>query len=95
MAEKRYYATGKRKTAIARVWMKEGSGNWVVNKRDLVDYFREESTRRIIQQPLDLVGKKEAFDFYAEEEICGVKIKSLSQLTKNDGFICELMPYMS
>lgn len=64
MAEKRFYATGKRKTAIARVWMKEGSGNWVVNNRTLVDYFRGESTRRIIQQPLELVGKRDAFDFY-------------------------------
>lgn len=64
MAEQRFYATGKRKTAIARVWMKAGSGNWVVNDKTLNDYFPGESLRMLIQQPLDLVGKRDAFDFY-------------------------------
>jgi len=64
MAEKKYYATGKRKSAIARVWMKEGSGNWIINKRTLAEYFPSESLMRIIQQPLDLVNKKDQFDFY-------------------------------
>ena len=64
MAEKKLYATGKRKTAVARVWMKEGTGNWVVNNKDLYDYFPGESLRMLIQQPLDFVGKKDTFDFY-------------------------------
>lgn len=64
MAEKRYYATGKRKTAIARVYMKEGTGAWVINKRDLGTYFPGDSFMRIIEQPLNLVGKKDSFDFY-------------------------------
>lgn len=64
MAEKRYYATGKRKTAIARVWMKEGSGSWIINKGELQTYFPGDSLIRIIEQPLNLVGKKDAFDFY-------------------------------
>lgn len=64
MAEKRYYATGKRKTAIARVWMKEGSGSWVINKGEIRTYFPGDSLIRIIEQPLNLVGKKDAFDFY-------------------------------
>jgi small subunit ribosomal protein S9 len=72
MTEKKYYATGKRKSAIARVWMKEGSGNWVVNKRTLAEYFPSESLVRIIQQPLDLVNKKDQFDFYINVKGGGV-----------------------
>jgi small subunit ribosomal protein S9 len=72
MAEKKYYATGKRKSAIARVWMKEGSGNWIVNKRALAEYFPSESLMRIIQQPLDLVNKKDQFDFYINVKGGGV-----------------------
>jgi small subunit ribosomal protein S9 len=64
MTEKRYYATGKRKTAIARVWMKEGSGAWIINKGDVQTYFPGDSLIRIIEQPLSLVGKKDSFDFY-------------------------------
>jgi small subunit ribosomal protein S9 len=64
MTEKRYYATGKRKTAIARVWMKEGNGAWIINKGDVQTYFPGDSLIRIIEQPLSLVGKKDSFDFY-------------------------------
>lgn len=62
--EKRFYATGKRKTAIARVYMKPGSGNILVNKRNFDDYFTRDSLKMMIQQPLELVGKKDHFDFY-------------------------------
>ncbi|HOJ51978.1 MAG TPA: 30S ribosomal protein S9 [Syntrophales bacterium] len=62
--EKRFYATGKRKTAIARVYMKPGSGNILVNKRNFDDYFTRDSLKMMIQQPLELVGKKDQFDFY-------------------------------
>ncbi|MEA1935200.1 MAG: 30S ribosomal protein S9 [Thermodesulfobacteriota bacterium] len=64
MEEKRYYATGKRKTAIARVWMKEGSGTLVVNKRDFDDYFTGDNLRMLIQQPLEVTGQMSKFDFY-------------------------------
>ncbi len=64
MAVKSYYATGKRKTSIARVWMKEGNGVFVVNKRNFDDYFTLEILKGIIQQPLDIAGKKDKFDFY-------------------------------
>lgn len=64
MEEKRYYATGKRKTAIARVWMKEGSGTLVVNKRDFDEYFTGDNLRMLIQQPLEVTGQMSKFDFY-------------------------------
>ena len=64
MKEKRYYATGKRKTAIARVWMKERSGTLVVNKRDFDNYFTGDNLRMLIQQPLEVTGQMSKFDFY-------------------------------
>lgn len=62
--EKRFYATGKRKTATARVYMKEGSGNLVVNKRKFDDYFTRDSLKMLIMQPLEMVSSKDKFDFY-------------------------------
>ncbi|MDO9529788.1 MAG: 30S ribosomal protein S9 [Syntrophales bacterium] len=64
MTEKRYYATGKRKTAIARVWMKEGSGTLVVNKRDFDEYFTGDNSKMLIKQPLEVTGQMSKFDFY-------------------------------
>jgi small subunit ribosomal protein S9 len=62
--EKRFYATGKRKYAIARVYMKEGSGNFIVNKRNFDDYFTRDSLKMLIMQPLDIVGARNRFDFF-------------------------------
>jgi Ribosomal protein S9 len=64
MTEKRFYATGKRKCAIVRIYMKEGSGVLTVNKRNFDDYFTRDSLKMIIQQPIELVGKKGKFDFF-------------------------------
>ncbi len=64
MTVQRFYATGKRKSAIARVYMKAGSGNIVVNKRNYEEYFSRPSLKMIIRQPLDITGKNDQFDFY-------------------------------
>jgi len=64
MSVKSYYATGKRKSSIARVWMKEGSGAFVVNKRNFDAYFTRDILKRLILQPLDMADKKDKFDFY-------------------------------
>ncbi len=65
MSEERYYATGKRKTAIARVWLKPGSGQIVVNKRDVEDFFERETLRMILKQPLVLTANEGRFDISA------------------------------
>lgn len=65
MAEDRYYATGKRKTAIARVLLKPGSGQIFINKRDVEDYFERETLRMILKQPLVLTANEERFDINA------------------------------
>ncbi len=64
MSQKSYYATGKRKTSIARVWMKEGNGTFLINKRNFDDYFTRDILKRLILQPLDIADKKDNFDFY-------------------------------
>ena len=48
MPERRYYATGKRKTAVARVWIKQGDGAYVINGRTLDDYFPAEELRLMV-----------------------------------------------
>ena len=60
MAEQAYHAVGKRKTAVARVWLRPGQGLVTVNKRPLEVYFTREADRLLIKQPLELtdtVGK--------------------------------------
>jgi small subunit ribosomal protein S9 len=64
MADKRFYATGKRKNAVARVWMKEGNGSFVINKRAFDEYFPRDILKRLIWQPLDITESREKFDFY-------------------------------
>jgi small subunit ribosomal protein S9 len=62
MAGKSYYGTGKRKTSIARVWLRPGEGNAMINKRPLDDYFGRETAKMVIQQPFELTGTQNQFD---------------------------------
>ena len=64
MAEERYYATGKRKTTVARVWLRSGEGKIEINKRTFDDYFPRETLRMIIMQPLELTNTAGQFDVY-------------------------------
>ena len=57
-----YYGTGRRKSSVARVFLKKGSGKITVNKKDLAEYFSRETGRMIVQQPLALVDSINAFD---------------------------------
>lgn len=63
MALKQFYATGKRKTAVARVWMREGSGEFIVNKRNFDDYFQQDTAKQLITRPLDITGTRGKFNF--------------------------------
>jgi len=57
-----YHAVGKRKTAIARIWMRPGEGSIEVNRRALDTYFPIERGRQVIVQPLQLTGTLGKFD---------------------------------
>jgi small subunit ribosomal protein S9 len=65
LPEKRYYATGKRKTAVARVWIKPGSGNFLINGRSLDDYFPLEELKVMVNKPFMLTGNIGKFDVIA------------------------------
>ncbi len=67
-----YTATGRRKTATARVRIKSGSGKFVANGRDFEDYFSHENFARIATAPLTTVEKREEFDVIANVEGGGV-----------------------
>ncbi|MCG6899787.1 MAG: 30S ribosomal protein S9 [Gammaproteobacteria bacterium] len=57
-----YYSTGRRKTATARVFLRKGKGDIVVNKRPLDTYFGRETARMIVRQPLDTSSRLGDFD---------------------------------
>ncbi len=58
----RAYATGKRKDAVARVWIKPGSGKIVVNDRDILVYFARPVLRMVLQQPLVMAARDGQYD---------------------------------
>ena len=64
MSEERYYATGKRKTAVARVWLMPGDGNITINKRHIDDYLKRETAKMVIRQPLELTETLGKYDIY-------------------------------
>ncbi|MDY6935302.1 MAG: 30S ribosomal protein S9 [Spirochaetota bacterium] len=57
-----YYATGRRKSAVARVWLKPGSGEIIINKKPVSKYFRRQTLGLIVRQPLETLGKVESYD---------------------------------
>ncbi len=61
-----FTATGRRKTSVAQVRLRPGTGKWVVNKRTLEDFFPSEALRRYIEQPLKLTNTKDKFDIIAK-----------------------------
>lgn len=69
----RAYATGRRKESSARVWIKQGTGKVIVNKKELNAYFKRPVLQMIIQQPFDATDNTDKFDVY-----CTVKGGGLS-----------------
>jgi small subunit ribosomal protein S9 len=64
MAAASFYGTGKRKSSIARVWLKPGSGRIIVNDKTLDDYFGRETSKMVVKQPLELTENVDKFDIY-------------------------------
>ena len=64
MAQEQYYSTGRRKSSTARVFLRRGSGNIIVNNRPLDQYFGRETARMIVRQPLDTVNANDQFDIF-------------------------------
>ena len=64
-AKGRVYATGKRKTSIARVWISAGKGKIVVNGKDYEEYFRRPILQMVINQPFGVAKREGAYDVFA------------------------------
>jgi small subunit ribosomal protein S9 len=62
MAEERLHSVGKRKSAVARVWIKPGTGTITVNRKPIEEYVRRETDRILIRQPLTITDNVEKFD---------------------------------
>jgi len=58
------YATGRRKEAVARVWMQPGSGKVTINHRDIDNYFGRATSKMVLRQPLELTAQAANFDVY-------------------------------
>jgi small subunit ribosomal protein S9 len=64
MAAVSFYATGKRKSSIARVWLKAGTGEITVNTKTLDQYFGRETSKMVVKQPLELTENVGKFDIF-------------------------------
>jgi small subunit ribosomal protein S9 len=63
-SQKSFYATGRRKEAVARVWLQLGAGKVAINQRTLEDYFGRETSRMVFRQPLELTELSGVFDIF-------------------------------
>jgi small subunit ribosomal protein S9 len=70
------YATGKRKTAVARVFLKPGKGEYSINGRTIENYFPRETSRMIIAQPLEIVDKTTSFDIVCTVQGGGISAQA-------------------
>jgi small subunit ribosomal protein S9 len=73
MPDKTFYATGRRKTSIARIWMMPGEGKIQVNDQDLNTYFKLDTAKMMIFQPLELTGTLGQFNIMVNVQGGGIK----------------------
>ncbi len=69
MADQRFYATGRRKASVARVWIKPGTGEFIINKRTLDEYFGRETSKMVVRQPFEVTDNSGKFDVFVN--VCG------------------------
>ena len=63
--EEKYYGTGRRKTSVACVWIKPGSGQFLINDRQIQVFFKRKTLHNIVTQPLEVTDTLGKFDVYA------------------------------
>tara|TARA_B100000949_G_C14255645_1_gene440334 strand:+ start:975 stop:1406 length:432 start_codon:yes stop_codon:yes gene_type:complete len=71
-ATQQYYGTGRRKSSVARVFLRPGKGDIKINNRELAEYFPRETACMVIRQPLETVEMLDKFDIYATVEGGGI-----------------------
>jgi small subunit ribosomal protein S9 len=72
MAAQQNYGTGRRKSSTARVFLRKGTGNIVINGRAIDEFFGRETSRMIVRQPLELTNNTESFDVKVTVEGGGI-----------------------
>ncbi len=65
MKENGFYATGRRKESVARVWLTPGKGEIKVNKKSLLGHFKRETLKMLIEQPLEITDSISSYDIFA------------------------------
>ncbi|HEX7601741.1 MAG TPA: 30S ribosomal protein S9 [Polyangiaceae bacterium] len=90
--DNRTYATGKRKTAIARIWMKPGTGQVIVNGKTPEVYFERETSRMIMRQSLELIESIDKFDVWATVMGGGHSAQAEAMRHGISRAICEIDP---
>jgi len=73
-------AIGRRKEAVARIYVSEGSGNITINKRDLAQYFPPATLQYIVKQPLNVIGVADNYDI--KINLCGGGIKGQAEAVR-------------
>ncbi len=64
MAAASFYGTGKRKSSIARVWLKPGTGKITINNKSIDDYFGRETSKMVVMQPLEITENVDKYDIF-------------------------------
>ena len=83
-------ALGRRKSAVARVYVVPGKGNITINGRDINDYFREDSLRYIVNQPFTVTGTTAQFDVKANLDGGGIKGQAEAMRLAISRALCEV-----
>ncbi len=75
-SEMRFYSTGRRKTAVARVWLMPGEGKITINKRDAEKYVARPTNMKIVEQPMVATDTREQYDVWATAKGGGISGQS-------------------
>ena len=92
--EKGFYGTGRRKEATARVWIRPGTGVVIVNGRDINVYFGRETSKMILNQPLDVLEQKGKIDIEVNVRggglsVLAVRVRSVCVLRRTAWWLCD------
>jgi small subunit ribosomal protein S9 len=90
--EKGFYATGRRKESTARVWLKEGTGVVIINKRPIDEYFGRETSKMILHQPLQVLEQLGKVDITASVRGGGLSGQAGAIRHGLARALCELNP---
>jgi small subunit ribosomal protein S9 len=71
-----FYATGRRKTSVARVWLFSGSGKITINRRDAERYVTRSTNLKIVEQPLHVTNSRDKYDIWATAKGGGLSSQS-------------------